>query len=155
MNLSELESQGAKTNNSRNLPRNGTSVVAPHIFSESAGEAEQLTRLNAFGYYELIDKPSEAMLAHYYATKYYQQSIRTHRPTYSPEERQYRANKIEQKLRSLTGLRETPLPRKASFLDIGAGEAFAMDFFHQKGWNVVGLDYSAHHRLPIERKAEA
>ena len=102
------------------------------------------TRLNALGYHELVDKPGEAELADYYAKKYYQQSIRTHRPSYSPEELLYRNNKIAQKLRTLTHLRDTPLPHKPCFLDIGAGEGFAMDFFRQNGWDVVGLDYSSH-----------
>ena len=120
------------------------SPVRPHPRSAPDPASGAATRLTEFGYFELVDKPSEAELADYYAKKYYQQSIRTHRPSYSPEERQYRSNKIEQKLNALTAFRETPLPPRPSFLDIGAGEGFAMDFFQRQGWDVIGVDYSAH-----------
>lgn len=132
MNLPDVTPQGTEKAPQQTGPDGSDSPTRP------------ATRLNVLGYRELVDTPDEAELADYYARKYYQQSIRTHRPTYSAEELLYRSNKIEQKLQTLTLLRDSPLPQQAGFLDIGAGEGFAMDFFHLRGWEVVGLDYSAH-----------
>ncbi len=99
---------------------------------------------NALGFHELRDKPSQESLQKYYAEKYYQQQIRTHQTHYSDQELAFRHNKLDQKLRVLTSLRSTPLPKQPAFLDVGAGEGFGMAFFAGQGWQVQGLDYSAH-----------
>lgn len=101
-------------------------------------------RQSDFGYYELAEKPTPEVLGEYYAKKYYQQQIRTHQPSYNDEELTFRRNKLEQKLRVIRSLRHSPLPAAPAFLDIGAGEGFAMQFFASQGWKVTGLDYSAH-----------
>ena len=98
--------------------------------------------LTRHGYYELAVKPSPEELAAYYAEKYYQQSIRTHRPEYGEEEIRFRAAKLEQKRLKVAELRGTEAPGR--FLDVGAGEAFAMRHFNDHGWEVMGLDYSRH-----------
>ncbi len=101
-------------------------------------------RRSEFGYYELSHKPSPTELGEYYAKKYYQQQIRTHESSYSDEELTFRRNKLDQKLRVIRSLRHQPLPAAPEFLDIGAGEGFAMAYFASQGWQVTGLDYSAH-----------
>jgi 2-polyprenyl-3-methyl-5-hydroxy-6-metoxy-1,4-benzoquinol methylase len=101
-------------------------------------------RQNDFGYYELAEKPTLEALGEYYAKKYYQQQIRIHQSTYSEEELTFRRNKLDQKLRVIRSLRHSPLPAVPAFLDIGAGEGFAMQFFTSQGWTVTGLDFSAH-----------
>ncbi len=101
-------------------------------------------RQSDFGYYELAEKPSPEALGEYYAKKYYQQQIRTHQSSYKDEELTFRRNKLDQKLRVISTLRHTALPAVPAFLDIGAGEGFAMQFFASQGWEVTGLDYSAH-----------
>jgi 2-polyprenyl-3-methyl-5-hydroxy-6-metoxy-1,4-benzoquinol methylase len=96
------------------------------------------------GYFELSEKPTQDELGEYYAKKYYQQQIRTHESKYGDDELAFRRNKLDQKLRVIKGLYKNPLPASPAFLDIGAGEGFAMDFFANQGWQVTGLDYSAH-----------
>jgi pseudaminic acid cytidylyltransferase len=96
-------------------------------------------RRNEFGFFEVVQKPSAEALNHYYASKYYQHSIRTHRPTYSSEEITYRKNKLQQKL--LVAQRFFSADHKR-FLDIGAGEGFSLAFYKELGWDVTGLDFS-------------
>ena len=101
-------------------------------------------RRSEFGYYELGNKPTPDELGDYYAKKYYQQQIRTHESRYSDEELRFRRNKLDQKLRVIRSLRSKPLPASPAFLDVGAGEGFAMAYFDSEGWDVTGLDYSSH-----------
>ncbi len=98
--------------------------------------------LTRHGYYELADKPSAQQLAEYYAKKYYQESIRVHRPTYEAEEIRFRHAKLEQKRLKVEELRRDAAAGR--LLDVGAGEAFAMKHFADAGWEVIGLDYSRH-----------
>lgn len=97
--------------------------------------------LTRHGYYELASKPEPEELSKYYADKYYQQSIRTHQHQYDEAEIRFRHAKLEQKrlkVEELLGSAEG-----GRFLDVGAGEAFAMKHFHDAGWQVTGLDYSS------------
>ncbi|NDC08098.1 MAG: class I SAM-dependent methyltransferase [Oxalobacteraceae bacterium] len=101
-------------------------------------------RRSDLGYFELSEKPTQDELGEYYAKKYYQQQIRTHESTYRDDEIKFRRNKLDQKFRVIKGLYKNALSPMPTFLDIGAGEGFAMDFFTKQGWKVTGLDYSAH-----------
>lgn len=101
-----------------------------------------LVHKNHFGFYELTDKPSQDDLKKYYAEKYYQQSLSTYQQVYSEEEIAYMRNKLEQKYlaagKLFTGTAET----QRRFLDVGAGEGWALDYFREQGWHCTGLDYS-------------
>lgn len=112
--------------------------------------------LTPHGYYELKSKPKPEELKAYYAEKYYQQSIRVHRHTYDEDELSHRRNKLAQKLLKVTALSPSLARSGCTFLDIGAGEGFALGYFHEKGWDVCGLDYSrfgceTHHSHLLER----
>jgi 2-polyprenyl-3-methyl-5-hydroxy-6-metoxy-1,4-benzoquinol methylase len=98
-------------------------------------------KLTRHGYYELAYKPSAEELMRYYAEKYYQQSIRVHKHIYPQEEISHRQLKLEQKYLKINQIRSSQKP--ATFLDIGAGEGFALQYFSQAGWDVTGLDYSS------------
>jgi 2-polyprenyl-3-methyl-5-hydroxy-6-metoxy-1,4-benzoquinol methylase len=97
--------------------------------------------LNNHGYYEVINKPSEDELKEYYAKKYFQENKGSYYDEYSEEELNYFLNKIEQKYYVVNSIfPESSNTRK--FLDIGCGEGFALKFFLDKKWEVLGLDYS-------------
>lgn len=100
---------------------------------------------NKYGFHELLTKPSEAELKDYYANKYYQQAIQMHQREYSADDLLWKRKKLEQKaylaeqyIASQTGI------AGKKFLDVGAGEGFAMGYFAQAGWQVTGLDYSSY-----------
>jgi 2-polyprenyl-3-methyl-5-hydroxy-6-metoxy-1,4-benzoquinol methylase len=108
----------------------------------NASELETVgVRLTDFGYYELAEKPTAEGLREYYAAKYYQQSVRTHQHVYEEEELRHRRNKLEQKRLKVESLVELGDERR--FLDIGAGEGFALAYFAESGWKVTGMDYSS------------
>jgi 2-polyprenyl-3-methyl-5-hydroxy-6-metoxy-1,4-benzoquinol methylase len=100
--------------------------------------------VNRFGYHELRNKPSADELKNYYADKYYQASLSSYSANYNEAERTYFKNKLEQKylVADRYLLERKGLSRR--FLDIGAGEGWALKFFQEKGWNCTGLDYSSH-----------
>lgn len=100
---------------------------------------------NKYGFHELLSKPSEAELKDYYANKYYQQSIQMYQHEYSADDLLWKRKKLGQKsylaeqyIGNLTG---NGVKR---FLDVGAGEGFAMNYFAQSGWDASGLDYSSY-----------
>lgn len=100
---------------------------------------------NKYGFHEVVSKPSEAELKDYYANKYYQQSIQMHQHEYSDDDLLWKRKKLEQKAYLAEQYRGIPLGNGVKkFLDVGAGEGFAMRYFSQSGWDVSGLDYSSY-----------
>lgn len=95
---------------------------------------------NEYGFFEVEKKPSQQELEKYYAKKYFQTDKGSYQKKYSKEELTYFRNKLEEKLFIVA--QQIGIKDNLSFLDIGAGEGWAMSFFKEKGWNVVGLDYS-------------
>lgn len=100
--------------------------------------------VNRFGYHELKIKPSADELKNYYAEKYYQASLSTYSTSYSEAERKFFRNKLDQKY--LVAKRYLPKNETSChrFLDIGAGEGWALKFFQENEWECVGLDFSSH-----------
>jgi len=94
------------------------------------------------GYYRLKEMRSREELQKYYSGKYYQESKGSYQPSYPEEEKRYFFNKIEQKFTVATGLIKKPGRDKPHFLDVGCGEGWALKYFKNKAWEVLGLDYS-------------
>ena len=94
-----------------------------------------------YGYYAVENPPSESELSDYYAKKYYQEARGSYEIEYDAEEISYINNKIEQRAYILD--KHIPTNGTRTFLDIGCGEGWALNFFKQKGWVVLGLDYSS------------
>lgn len=98
---------------------------------------------NEFGYFELVDRPTPDALRAYYAEKYYQDAEGSYEVAYSDAEKDYFRNKIAQKLIAATPHIVLPTDRAPRFLDVGAGEGWALAYFQALGWECVGLDYSS------------
>lgn len=94
------------------------------------------------GYFEANPKPSPAELSDYYAKKYYQNEQAGYAHRYDAEELEGIFSHLKLKL----ALIEQFLPPGAnrSLLDIGCGEGFTLPFFAERGWEVLGLDFSDH-----------
>jgi 2-polyprenyl-3-methyl-5-hydroxy-6-metoxy-1,4-benzoquinol methylase len=96
---------------------------------------------NNYGFYQLADIPTQEALNDYYEKKYYQQDNALYLHEYSREELQYIHNKIEQKAIIIDEL----MQKKGSsptLLDVGCGEGFTLSWFHRRGWEVAGIDFS-------------
>ncbi|MHB8917543.1 MAG: class I SAM-dependent methyltransferase [Desulfocucumaceae bacterium] len=102
-----------------------------------------LVKKNRFGFYELKDKPTPELLKKYYSDKYYQEAKGSYQQSYSIEEIEYINNKIDQKYQIILSLIKNQ-PVKYRLLDIGSGEGWALKYFKNKSWDVMGLDYSDH-----------
>ena len=101
---------------------------------------DKRVKKNRFGFYEIINKPTLGELKNYYAEKYYQEAHGSYEKSYSEDEILYFKNKLSQKHIIINELLGSNLAK--TFLDIGAGEGWALDFFKKQGWHCVGLDYS-------------
>ena len=97
---------------------------------------------NKYGFYSLLNPPTEGELEKYYAKKYYQDGKGHYEAQYSEEEIRYLHNKIEQKYFLINDFLKNH--SDPSLLDIGSGEGWALQFFKNKGWSVTGIDYSEH-----------
>ncbi|MCX6327717.1 MAG: class I SAM-dependent methyltransferase [Bacteroidia bacterium] len=95
---------------------------------------------NSYGFFVIENKPSKQELGNYYKKKYFQSDKGNYEKKYTDEELKFLRNKLEEKLFVVT--QQLGIKDNVSFLDIGAGEGWAMSFFQEKGWSVVGLDYS-------------
>lgn len=93
---------------------------------------------NEFGFYSLKKIPSTEERESYYKNVYYQKNSDAYSTNYSEEELSFFRAKLEQKF-----LLISEHGGGHSFLDIGCGEGFALSFFQEKGFTVLGLDYSS------------
>ena len=104
-----------------------------------------LVHLNALGYYEVTQKPTPEELRDYYAQRYYQESRSSYQPDYSAAEREHIEGKLRLRhwvLAQLLAEADSPPPAR-TFLDVGCGEGWALDYFQRQGWDVLGLDFSS------------
>ncbi|GAB2872923.1 class I SAM-dependent methyltransferase [Hymenobacter ruber] len=99
-------------------------------------------RQNEFGFYEIKNKPTPEELRDYYARRYYQENLTTYQPEYPAEELEHIEGKLRLRHWVLEQLRGTA-SGAGSFLDIGCGEGWALDYFQRQGWDVLGLDFSS------------
>lgn len=106
---------------------------------------------NELGFYQIVDKPTKEQLIKYYEEKYYQDELHYARH-YSDQELTYITNQIKRRFALVNELlpnlnpKCSPdgTPRSRRLLDVGCGEGWALQFFQDRGWKVLGLDYSLH-----------
>lgn len=97
--------------------------------------------INSYGYYQLSEPPTDSELQRYYEDIYYQESKSLYTNAYSEEEILYFKNKYKQKFHVLMD-HNIQICSSKRYLDIGCGEGWGLSFFHDLGWEVVGLDHS-------------
>lgn len=86
-----------------------------------------------YGFKQVTPLPSSEELSAFYNTNYY--DAKGYAVEYSSKEVMHKTlpgHEVE----FFTSL------KTGSILDIGCGEGFVLDYFHKKGWNVTGLDFS-------------
>ncbi|MDE7431476.1 MAG: class I SAM-dependent methyltransferase [Lachnospiraceae bacterium] len=97
---------------------------------------------NQYGYYEKIDMSDAIEFNEMYAEKFYQGNAGTTSYNHEYTEQELRnfvrnAAKKELVIGKLLNTSE-----KKSFLDIGCGEGYVLDYFYKKGWDITGMDLS-------------
>lgn len=98
-------------------------------------------RRHELGYYEVIDKPTAEELRAYYAQRYYQESRATYQASYPPAELEHIQGKL--RLRAHVALALAGAAGTGRFLDVGCGEGWALAYFQEQGYDVLGLDFSS------------
>ena len=109
----------------------------------SADSSDHRLSRHACGFLEVVDKPDDAALQSYYADSYYQHQSGNYRSSYGDVELACIRQRIEHRYR-LTGQLAPLTDESLSMLDVGCGEGFAMAYFEQQGFDVLGLDFSDH-----------
>jgi 2-polyprenyl-3-methyl-5-hydroxy-6-metoxy-1,4-benzoquinol methylase len=93
------------------------------------------------GYVRIDPLPSATELAEYYASDYYQNPHGTYSSTYTSQELQHKRIRNEFLFHVFTtGI---IFNEASKFLDVGCGEGFLLSTFAEKGWDTLGLDFSA------------
>ena len=106
--------------------------------------------LNEYGFFEVRDKPTAEELRDYYARRYYQESRATYQAAYPPAELEHTEGKLRLRhyvLEELSKAGFGPEGKPAAgrpFLDIGCGEGWALAYFQEAGFDVLGLDFSSY-----------
>lgn len=95
---------------------------------------------NKHGYFEVTNKPNSQELQDFYEKKYYQNEHGSYELDYSDEEVAFFKNQINERFELASDLLGSQTNK--NFLDIGAGEGWALEFFNNKGWDVLGIDFS-------------
>ena len=91
------------------------------------------------GYYEVKDKPSDKELNDYYSRKYYQEETGNYRKSYPTDEISHLRERVAQREFVINKIVKK---ENGKLLDVGCGEGIELQFFHEKGWDVEGIDFS-------------
>ena len=98
---------------------------------------------NMYGFYELVEKPTPEYLNEWYEKEYYRNNCsKAYAQTYNEQEIKWIKNNIKlvhQVIKKIKNLNET----KPKLLDIGCGEGWVLQYFHEEGWDVSGLDINS------------
>lgn len=86
-----------------------------------------------FGFFQVDPLPSVQELDNFYNSNYY--DVKGYSVNYSE-------NEIFQKQLAAIELSYFMQGKRGKILDIGCGEGFVLNYLHEKGWNVTGLDFS-------------
>lgn len=101
----------------------------------------QKVEMNKYGFYNLRNIPSKQELGEFYSLRYYQQEDTiSYSSNYTQRELEYINNELHKKNIILQKLLIND--NRKSMLDIGGGEGWALKYFQEIGWDVLGLDYS-------------
>lgn len=114
--------------------RNGIPVVE---WNMSEFELHQDER---FGFYSVRPLPTRQELAAFYEQLYYQSDTGPYSKRYSTEEVEY--FQIECQVLKYLYLSTFPNSDRRVFLDVGCGEGYQANFFHEHNWQVTCVDYS-------------
>lgn len=100
---------------------------------------EYKCELNEYGFYQRTPLPTDEELREFYESKYYQDSLSiTYEKKYSDIDLDFINLSLMQKEYAIhrSGI------YKGGILDIGCGEGYVLKYFFQKGWEVLGIDFS-------------
>lgn len=110
--------------------------------SEKGNLYDSVKKNSRYGFYELKDEFRKQM-KDFYENEYYQEKHATYQKTYDEYDIKYKNFGYAQKLFMYEKWNRNT-PNMHSFLDIGAGEGFALAYFAKQGWDVAGIDYSSY-----------
>jgi 2-polyprenyl-3-methyl-5-hydroxy-6-metoxy-1,4-benzoquinol methylase len=108
------------------------------------GDARYRYVLNPLGYFSVEPMPSPVELEAYYRDLYYQElTTSSYQAEYSKDERAHIAQRSAVILHAIALARGTGAAG-ARLFEVGAGEGFLLDAASRAGFDVTGIDFSAH-----------
>ena len=93
---------------------------------------------NKYGYYERIDMPSTDKFNEMYTEEFYQGKAGSTSYNHEYTEQEFRNFVRNAAKKELVINRLIKTSGKKSFLDIGCGEGYVLDYFYKRGWEVTG-----------------
>jgi len=109
------------------------------MFSNNQKDKIELIMVN--GYYQQKSKPSFKKLQEYYSKKYYQEATGSYEHKYSKNEIKYFKNRLRF-IESCIKKIDKKILNKASVIDVGCGEGWALSHFKNLGCDITGVDFS-------------
>jgi 2-polyprenyl-3-methyl-5-hydroxy-6-metoxy-1,4-benzoquinol methylase len=95
---------------------------------------------NKYGFYEIEKKPSLEYVKEYYEKKYFQNNCsKTYAHTYTENEITWMKNNIRIGHQMINSIND----KGSKLLDVGCGEGWTLQYFHEQGLDVSGLDVSS------------
>ncbi|MCB0407876.1 MAG: class I SAM-dependent methyltransferase [Bdellovibrionales bacterium] len=94
---------------------------------------------NKFGFYEISPKPTQHELSAFYEKKYYQENRSQYQSNYTDDEKLFFRNSAKLAHETLIKLNR----KISNLLDLGCGEGFFANYFHEQGVDIFLNDYSS------------
>lgn len=94
---------------------------------------------HTLGFYQIDPPPSDEELTAYYENQYFQNGLGGYELAYSEAELSYNQAIIGDSYTIIEQIQQVNSDKL--MLDIGCGEGWTLDFFQQRGWNVLGIDF--------------
>lgn len=89
------------------------------------------------GFYSVRPLPTREELREHYNNKYYHNEARRNQYSYA-----YTEEELEHKYISSMEAEAVAGIDQGSYLDVGCGEGFGLDYFSGRGWDVKGIDFT-------------
>jgi 2-polyprenyl-3-methyl-5-hydroxy-6-metoxy-1,4-benzoquinol methylase len=98
---------------------------------------------NQYGFFELEEKPTAEYVKKYFEKTYFQNNCsKTYAQAYSKEEITWIKNNLKMARQMINSVKDIGIGGH-KFLDVGCGEGWALQYFHEQGWDVSGIDVSS------------
>lgn len=94
---------------------------------------------HSLGFYQIDPPPTDEELTAYYEHQYFQNGLGGYELAYTEQELAYNQAIIGDSYSIIEQIQKNQ-PEK-SMLDIGCGEGWTLDYFLQRKWDVVGIDF--------------
>ena len=107
----------------------------------SSSDWSKETTPTQWGFRSLSSIPTQQQLSDYYAGRYYQENLGIYQHEYEDLESTWLRTMIDRKYQALRYFAPAT-STQGRYLDVGCGEGHTLNYFHELGWDIRGIDFS-------------